>query len=599
MIILNVIIILSIISILISLLSNNPPKLNTLQCGIWGFSSAKGRPGFSWVKFDWIGVSNDPRGGDACGRVYGDIIDHSNKVSEDTYGKYISKWHPQPIKKNVTTIFGHNRKASFAHSGKGGLEYTQPIVYQGYEFDEKDEHSIIKPSGIDFMFSHNGTLYNHNELAEEYGIGNEEFFYLDEDGDLEGVEMNDSQILGHILGYKKDQEVLKKYKGTAAFALYDYKTDELILWSGESKNGEYSHLSTRERPLFVIENKNHMWFSSVKEPLLLTQGKNDGEIREIPTNTLLKYKDGILIDETKIDRSNCYQTNVKSKKNKDKNKGKNHKNNKTHSTPIRLPGAVDEIECYNCDGEGEIKGLLCRICNGTGLLPRMTKLPPSVIPMKDKILAYNKKSLQDEDLPSDDSIMMHYARGKFMIRGDEAHGIYHLNTYGCDMRKPTLKSNTEDDWKITKAYYFIQGHMILGHEAFTKWTKNIKKTTYLNPKDLHNLSQDCTYPIYDDLEDKMLHNMFRGEEFNGWVEVLFSSKRYFFENGNLETIETIKGGARRPNHGTANLEINELPFDKDIDSVEVDEGAVVVHAETVFEEQEDEYADMIAKDVKN
>ena len=144
---------------------------------------------FNWDKFNTLGLFNDERGGDACGRVVNDkVVWGVDKVKK--YVDLICEINNTPLRIKSNTVLGHCRKAS--SGGKMDI-YAQPVVLFKSDLDMtkiKDTHMIsglksMKDTDIVFSGIHNGTIENYLDLAEKYGI--------------ETLNHNDSRVLLSIL----------------------------------------------------------------------------------------------------------------------------------------------------------------------------------------------------------------------------------------------------------------------------------------------------------------------------------------------------------------------------------------------------------------
>lgn len=494
------------------------------MCGLWGFAS-KNTKKFDWTKFDWIGVGNDKRGRDACGRICGDFIEHSNSHVRKEYKDYISINLPPRISKDVKAIFGHTRMSSRAHGNNNNIEYTQPIVF----YDDNEE--------IEFIASHNGTLFNHKELQKEYGFEGLKHKYIKDDGEIVEVEMNDSQILFHIIGRLKKYDVLTKYVGGTAFALYNYKDNELLLWSGSSKITEYGN-EREERPIHVLQEKDHLWFSSEYEPLSLINYNDKAEPEELANNILHFYKDGILTKTESYDRSECYQFDRKEMK-----KGINASN-----------------QCNICNGTGfTYNNTICYSCKGSGL-----KYSIASLPAKPVQTAFD---LFDEEIPGANNQLIKYVKANYWLKGKLAHGIYHLDTLGCHNDDPVDEAEATHDWQITKPYYFILGNMMKGAVEFNKWSRRVKVGKTLNSSESLQLAGDTEYPVFStDLNLMKTGEWSAGWNFNGSISPLFSQYEYSFLDGKLKSKSkhlSLREGT--PDHGEVVIPekkvVSDLPFD--------------------------------------
>lgn len=250
------------------------------MCGIFGFASKKNNKKFAVDKFTILGLYNDSRGKDSCGV----FIDKEIQWGVDKSKLYADFVCANPFvssyeDKHVDIAMGHCRKASV---GSISLETAQPVIIRG----EDDK--------IEFVFTHNGTLINHQELAKKYLSKFPEHF-------------TDSQILAWII-YFVGPKVLSEYNGAGAFAWTDYrgKKPRTYLFKGASPSYQNYTVEIEERPLFLIHTPNGIWWSSMKAPLDIIC-YSGSELVDLHANTLFCIEEGEIIDSTIYSRKNNYQ----------------------------------------------------------------------------------------------------------------------------------------------------------------------------------------------------------------------------------------------------------------------------------------------------
>ena len=256
------------------------PKIDALYCGIGGYIGNN----FNKYKFNILGLYNDSRGGDSCG-----IFINNDGVNSVHYGHDKTKLY-----KNFVELGGlkdvnleapnfallHCRKASV---GGISLATAQPVVIR----DENEE--------IVFSMIHNGTLINYKEFAVKYDVD----FMLSE---------TDSQIFCKTV-FKAGYKVLSEYDGAGAFVFWDKRDgdDTIKVFKGASLFYENDTALYIERPLFCINDKNSYWFSSMPESLEFINDTNS-KIEPVKSNTLITIKNGKVIGEDKINRSDRKQS---------------------------------------------------------------------------------------------------------------------------------------------------------------------------------------------------------------------------------------------------------------------------------------------------
>jgi hypothetical protein len=254
---------------------------NVLYCGIFAWTGDSNKK-FSWDKFNLLGVLNNYRGGDSCGRASGNIFQYGTKKNSD-YEDFLEEYENFTIKERI--IIGHDRKASLGYSIN--KENTQPVVL-------KEDDKIV------FILAHNGTIYNINDLAKKYNV--------------KTTSETDSWILANII-YNYGFEVLKEYEGSASLVIYDRKRSletgdtYMYIYKGESKNNDFVKYTSEERPLYAYKKTEGSIYLSSTENSLIAIGAKKNKIINLETNILVTIKNGHPIkEETKvIDRSNCIQ----------------------------------------------------------------------------------------------------------------------------------------------------------------------------------------------------------------------------------------------------------------------------------------------------
>jgi len=271
-----------IIFIIITLLLKKPS--NYLYCGIFAWTGDSNKK-FNWDKFNILGILNNERGGDSCGRASGNIIQYGTFKHSD-YNEFIKYNQTFPITEKV--VIGHDRKASF-----------------GYAINEQNAQPVTivnKDNEILFTLAHNGTIFNADELAKKY--------------DINPGSKTDSQILAEII-YNCGFDVLEDYNGTAAFIAYDRRNylktgiTQIYVYKGASKTTEYATFESEERPLYIFDKKNQsLYFSSISDSLFAI-GAVKGEVFDMDTNKVYTFENGVLKPSyIEINRTNQVQSKV-------------------------------------------------------------------------------------------------------------------------------------------------------------------------------------------------------------------------------------------------------------------------------------------------
>ena len=261
------------------------------MCGLFGYIG-KDNKRFSWDKFNLLGLFNDSRGGDSCGRYLLGQVTYGvekRKLYRDLVLSLVNDY----VTKENGVVLGHCRKATVgAHTEKN----AQPVVL----LDEENKGNTDIEE--DFVMIHNGTLINHEELADKYGI-------------KEFKDDTDSKILAKLIK-KEGFKVLTEYIGAAAIVVFDIREwkrtgDQVVyIFRRKSKNYATSANAEDERPLYLYEiDTNYWYFSSLEESLVFIDGYKDKKdrITEVEPNQLYKFVNGTLVSKTPYDRTECLQ----------------------------------------------------------------------------------------------------------------------------------------------------------------------------------------------------------------------------------------------------------------------------------------------------
>ena len=276
------------------------PKNTALSCGIFGYVG-KTSPNISDLKI--LGLYNQSRGEHACGIYINNQLIHGNQ-DKKLWTSFIEGTNfPEP--KTNYTVIAHTRKASI---GGQNPDFTHPY---SIKFEE-DKRKLPNLVGV-----HNGTLRNWIELCKEYNVN------------AQGL--NDSKALFTILAKDpKNYKVLSKYTGGAAIMLTNPKEPNTLYVFKGATGSYYNDLPDvpeksnyvnkfgknfynsdvdldissswkGERPLFMYDKGDGIYFSSIEDSLFAIGGDNSN-VFPVPVNKLLKFKNGELVETTKIKR---------------------------------------------------------------------------------------------------------------------------------------------------------------------------------------------------------------------------------------------------------------------------------------------------------
>jgi len=273
------------------------------MCGIFAWSG-KDPKKFNKDKFDKLGIFNIDRGKDSCGVSFdGDIYYGLN--TEKLYSKFIVNRNIRPEKYPV--VIGHTRSASV-----GNIVNERNAHPFGFGNNSENDY--------EFIGCHNGTLYNHKDLASTFKINTEEKVKVPSDHLPAGFyeqsrQKIDSEILLEIIYKTKNFKVLSQYNGAAALVFTNTNEPNVVyVWKGASKQYDYlNNEIEEERPLFYyMENENSLYISSIQESLETIGGTANVNLFSFNHNTIYKITDGDIehAEKTKISRNDQFQKEI-------------------------------------------------------------------------------------------------------------------------------------------------------------------------------------------------------------------------------------------------------------------------------------------------
>lgn len=234
--------------ILLILLYNNIVVLmkgssTNLYCGLVGFS---GKTDYNEDKIKTLLLFNQDRGKDSFGYYV------PNKEISKTLGKIEDIGSVKDFKLTESNLFiGHVRAATV---GKVEVKNAHPFI-----------HGNV-------ILAMNGTLSNHDELANEYKLDSSTFEV-------------DSDILTACLNKDQTKDVFTKILGGCAVIYTDSNTDTLYCYRNS------------ERPLYRGMLNGNMYISSIDKSLKYIGCDN---VKEFKQDNLYQIKDGVVIGCYKV-----------------------------------------------------------------------------------------------------------------------------------------------------------------------------------------------------------------------------------------------------------------------------------------------------------
>lgn len=540
------------------------------MCGIFAWSG-KDPKKFNKDKFDKLGIFNIDRGKDSCGVSFdGEVYYGLN--TEKLYSKFIANREIKPLKYPV--VIGHTRQASVGN-----------IV------NERNAHPFgfgnNSEGNYEFVGCHNGTLYNHKDLASTFKIDTTETIKIPSDHNPNGFyesfrQKIDSEILLEIIYKTKNFKVLSQYNGAAALVFTNTNEPNVIyVWKGASKWYDYTNFHVEEeRPLFYYkETKNSLYISSIQESLETIGGVANVNLFTFSPNTIYKITDGDVehAEKTTISRNNAFQKEIITTYGK---KSSNYYNNLTDAYLDET--LFDDVPYVEKNKHTKLIQLPVNKSNVNPNLNCKIKLnsTDNIVPLNiyKECLSKNQNEYKGR---------VYFNKFRHWQNGHTITGIYTwINNYGFykigednfeEARKilnksvgvPFIKNSFVYDTKeldlensIVKSfipfkdysrvehnmYYFIQGVKIL--------TKMDYSTTYLRYRDSHikkglnisyiELSEIGTHPIIDLSIDSRSDNnqliVLKGksvEKLDNFF-ILGTDREYCIEKGNLKSIKVNK-----------------------------------------------------------
>lgn len=451
------------------------------MCGIFGYVGSKA-PDMNAIKI--LGLYNESRGKDSCGiSIDGNL---TKGVDDNKLFEYFITNNVLPKPKNDFTVIGHARAATgtTAHSA----ENAHPFL-----IGEGAPHELV--------FSHNGVIYNIWDLCDRNKV---EYVF----GKV------DSMLLGNIIHKKKSFKVLEQYKGYAALAFYDRKVpNSLYLYKGAS-NDKDNKLES-ERPLFYLETKFGMYYSSMANPLFAIRESDKQTVYILEPNVVHYYEGGKLIKDF----------------------------------PIRRPADINEEKKVLVHGHGHGMPFGGRHNNSSACCPKIKKkdkvaatgkniyIIPSSNPVVDKskkifmsdvkfdpfetkwflkenkdipvvydndedcfYLLHNKKSIEILHEPNPQKKkkgLVYYYDGRYFRNGHLLDGEMYVNEGGeYEYNFPTLWNQQKKD--TYKRCFFFRGVMFMHEEAYESAMKIVKtggKKMWREANFAHIMSRFAMYPI--------------------------------------------------------------------------------------------------------
>ena len=251
-------------------------RSSVLNCGLFGAFGDN----ILMDKIKILGIYNIIRGRDSCGlaindELYHGVDDYMTKEKNSSFDDFIENEIFPEIEHPI--LLGHTRKGTM---GKNNKDNAHPFKI------ETDNGTLI---GI-----HNGQIHNYKDLCAYSGMTEEEIteFSVDSKAFLAAI--------GKVFHDKeKLQYLFENYNGAAAIVFYFIEdNNKVYYYHGESKTNQQYAMLSEERPLFLLDCNNTVYFSSL-EPSLKAINNSEKIIHEVLFNKLFELQIDTLI-ETEI-----------------------------------------------------------------------------------------------------------------------------------------------------------------------------------------------------------------------------------------------------------------------------------------------------------
>lgn len=228
------------------------------MCGIFGFSAFKGKEA-NLYKLKMLGMYNTSRGTDSCGYYYSGHL-AKGVVENKDFSNFIANEDIIRGDGPVDIFLGHTRKSTF-----------------GQHNEENAHPHLINDR---YIQTHNGVIQNEYTLGQKYG-------YKYNDYPI------DSILLAKIIE-KHGFGVLEEYTGFAALAMvFKDKPESLFLYHGATKEYYDSEYLTSERPLYILEQPEGLYYSSMVNSLnAINECDEDAVVQQLIHNVVFEVKNG-------------------------------------------------------------------------------------------------------------------------------------------------------------------------------------------------------------------------------------------------------------------------------------------------------------------
>lgn len=239
-------------------------RSNVLGCGLVGFSGSNGNFFNAGLIRTLLWHNSITRGKHATGIYTPSMgIIKDSKEAKDFFKDEVKM---NLFEENDSYVLGHVRAATVGNA-------SDPNAAHPWDFGN-------------IVMMHNGTLKNHESLAEKYSIGKDEWVV-------------DSQVLGHALSkdFNTDTpfKVLSEYIGAAATIIYHKERQSLFVYRDEERTLYYGYLN------------DDIYISSMDDILSIIGCSN---IKMFDPYRVHEIKDGKILNKIVIKRKKASRNNI-------------------------------------------------------------------------------------------------------------------------------------------------------------------------------------------------------------------------------------------------------------------------------------------------
>jgi len=503
-----------------------------LQCGICAFSPVlkitEAQKNLAYAKMKLLGAYNQERGGDGCGmllngQVYKGWRSYQEpKKDTQLFKDFISDPEIKALKYEGGVIIIHSRKGTIGGNSKN----------ECHPFELKNGAD----PRLNMTIVHNGTISNMYKLCQKYDVPFEDWKV-------------DSHGLAMIMA-KSGLEVLKDYEGYAAL-VWNLEGEPNSLFIYHGLYCEYTtdtiEDSLEERPMYVLETPEGMYFSSMENSLDAI-AETGQKVNFVDYNCVYKVKNGKWTNfEYKVDRLHGPNTKTKhvaaSYNSTQRIVGQTGFYRKGvwewYNPHLHMEDDIDqEIEAYNC-------------CNNR----TMSRVGQQIIPFNNGVSTLDSvvphaSRIWDEALPyqaAGPDHKVYFWKGRYWnhIYNALAHGKLYLNKKGVVYTGSG--QGIEETW-------FYKGVMIKGQISWNNLNESITLKRVDSDATINFAAEVSYYSVYPVT--------------NYWNESLKATNylRFgFFMDGKRMSIKKFS-----PKYSSRNYEINKYGYLIDITTSEKD-----------------------------